>query len=234
MSIYSAIRAFAIRCGRLSRYIPFLNRVRMGGGTLQSAALLWRTKISCRGSGNTIQIGSGCVLRGCRITIQGNGNRVILRPGVHAAEADIWLEDDNNTVTIGEDTLLCGKIHLACTEGTAITFGKDCLCSSDIVIRTGDSHSIVDESGRRVNPARSVTVGNHVWIGYHAFLTKGAQVPDNSVVGTAAVVTKAFGQKGVVLAGNPARIVRENIGWDVRRLSVQDGSAAKIQEGTNP
>lgn len=236
MSSYSAFRALAIRYGRLSRYIPFLNCVRLGGGTLQSAGLLWRTKISCHGQGNAIQVGEGCVLRNCRIYIQGNGNRVVLQPGVHAADAEIWIADDNNTVTIGENTLLCGKIHLACTEGTAITFGRDCMCSSDIVIRTGDSHSIVDESGRRLNPARSVTIGNHVWIGYHAWLTKGAQVPEDSVVGTAAVVTKAFHQRGVVLVGNPARIVRENIGWDMRCLPVLDGDdfLPEKQEGTNP
>lgn len=228
MSIYSALRAFAIRQGGLSRYVPFLNRVRMGGGRLRCGGLLWRTRISCSGSGNTIEISEGCVLRDCRITVQGNGNRVIIRPGVHANQADIWLEDDNNVVTIGENTLLCGKIHLACTEGTAITFGRDCLCSSDIVVRTGDSHSIVDGAGRRLNPARSVTIGNHVWIGYHAWLTKGAQIPDDSVVGTAAVVTKAFAQKGVVLAGNPAKVIREGVNWCVEHLPTPDDCGASV------
>ena len=90
--------------------------------------------------------------------------------------------------------------------------------SSEIVIRTGDSHSVLNESGERINPAKDVVIGNHVWIGHRVLITKGVSIPENSIVGTGAILTKAIDKCGVVIAGVPAKIVKENINWNSKRL----------------
>ena len=64
-----------------------------------------------------------------------------------------------------------------------------------------------------MNKNQSVYIGNHVWVGADALIQKGARISDNSVVATRSIVTKQFDQGNVVIAGVPARIVRENIGW---------------------
>lgn len=96
--------------------------------------------------------------------------------------------------------------------------GNDCLFSSEIVIRTGDSHSILNETGTRINPAKDVVIGNHVWVGHRALITKGVSIPENCVVGTGAVVTKPIDKSGTVIAGVPAKIIKENINWCGERL----------------
>ncbi len=43
---------------------------------------------------------------------------------------------------------------------------------------------------------------------------KKVRIADNSVVGSASVVTKKFDEENVVIAGNPAKICRRNIMWE--------------------
>ncbi len=90
--------------------------------------------------------------------------------------------------------------------------------SSDIVVRTGDSHTITDLSGQRINASKDVTIGNHTWVGNKVTMNKGAVLPDHSVVGACSVVTKAFDTNNVVIAGNPAKIIKENIDWLRERI----------------
>ena len=72
--------------------------------------------------------------------------------------------------------------------------------------------------GNRINPSESIVVQDHVWIGYRALVNKGVVIPKNSVVGTGAVVTKAFEEENVILAGVPAKIVKHNIDWKHERV----------------
>ena len=52
-----------------------------------------------------------------------------------------------------------------------------------------------------------MVIGNNVWVGAQAVILKGVTIGDDSVVGTSAVVTSDV-PAGVVVAGNPARIVK--------------------------
>ncbi|MGB5966193.1 MAG: hypothetical protein WBG65_11800 [Sulfurimonadaceae bacterium] len=89
----------------------------------------------------------------------------------------------------------------------------------DIDIRTGDSHSILDKrTGERVNYAKDIQIGNHVWMAVHARILKGVHIQENSVVGTGSIVTKSIDEESVVIAGNPAGIVKINITWDRKNI----------------
>jgi maltose O-acetyltransferase len=56
--------------------------------------------------------------------------------------------------------------------------------------------------------AKPITVEDNVWIGGSAILMPGVRVGRNSVVGAGAVVTRDV-PANVVVAGNPARVIRE-------------------------
>ncbi len=56
-------------------------------------------------------------------------------------------------------------------------------------------------------------IGNHVWIGENALILKGVKIGDNSIVGAGSVVTKDVPNNSIV-AGNPARIIKNNINWE--------------------
>lgn len=53
-----------------------------------------------------------------------------------------------------------------------------------------------------------IRIGDNFWAGGGAIILPGVTLGDNVVVGAGAVVTKSFGDN-VVLAGNPARIIKE-------------------------
>lgn len=138
--------------------------------------------------------------------------------GTNIIEGDFWIEDDGNEITIGENTSIYGNTHLACIEGTKITIGNNCLFSSEIVFRTGDSHSILNLKGERINQSKNITIKDHVWIGNGVAVNKGVVIAENTIVGTKSVVTKAFDDQNVSIAGNPARIIKKNVNWDIDRI----------------
>lgn len=124
------------------------------------------------------------------------------------------MQHGTNEIIIGHDSTIEGG-HLAATEGTKITVGDDCMFSSDIEIRTGDSHSIINTiTDKRINPSADVLIGNHVWLTAHVRVMKGAVLPDNSIVGNSAIVTNKFDKGNSVYAGIPAKHIKDNINWD--------------------
>lgn len=197
--------------------LPF-NNVLRGKGVHIGRAQLKKCRIYDRGVGNRILIGDGCRLSHCTISVYGNGNTVTLGKFVSGSGLHIAVEDDGNTVALGDKTTFSRPVHLAAIEGTRLMLGEDCMLSANISVRTGDSHSVVDLEGNRINPSKDVIIGNHVWIGNTVLITKGAHVADNSIIGTGSVVTRAFETTGVVVAGNPAKIVKEHISWKQERL----------------
>lgn len=52
-----------------------------------------------------------------------------------------------------------------------------------------------------------ITLGDNVWLGGGVTILPGVSLGDNVVVGAGSVVTKSFGNN-VVLAGNPAKIIK--------------------------
>jgi acyl-[acyl carrier protein]--UDP-N-acetylglucosamine O-acyltransferase len=120
---------------------------------------------------------------------------------------------EGNLIELGQKTTSFNIFLGAYEQKTAIKIGKDCMFSGWIDIRTGDSHAIVDELGQRVNPARDIFIGDHVWIGQRVILLKGAQVGQNSVVGAGSIVTGKSFPANSVLAGIPAKVVKTEVTW---------------------
>lgn len=194
------------------------NRLNQKGCTfINYDAKIKRTRVFCSGKNNKVLIMPGCYLDNCTFHIQGDHNSVILwNDGVYI-NGDFWLEDNENRIICEEQVKLTGKIQLAATEGKRIHIGKDCLFSDEIIVRTGDSHSICDLFGQRINPAADVEVGAHVWVCHGVNILKGAKIPQGCVVGTASVIGKgSYGQNSVI-AGNPGVVVKKGVIWNFER-----------------
>lgn len=172
------------------------------------------------GNNNRIVIGDNCLLDNVTFHIEGDDQYVEIGDNVAFNIAgSIWLEDHHCSLTIGEESTF-ENVHLAVTEPySTLTIGKDCMFSYDIDVRTGDSHSvIVDEDNKRTNYAQNISFGDHVWVASHCVILKGARIGSNSIIGTRCVVTKSFPEEGVVLGGNPAKIIKRGINWKRERV----------------
>lgn len=85
--------------------------------------------------------------------------------------------------------------------------------SNNIIVRTSDSHPIYDAlTGERINPAKSVIIGNHVWVSAWATIMKGVKIGDGAVVGVGSIVTHNI-DEATIVAGVPAKQKRSNIVW---------------------
>lgn len=176
-----------------------------------ASALAGSIKIG-KGRGNVIRFGEGSRFSG---SIQIVGNRNLIDFGAHThIKGRILVKGNKQRVMIGDHTSSV-DVRILSSEKCDIIIGRHCMFSRKIEIRTTDAHSIVDrETGRRLNGAGSVTIGDHVWVGLGVVISKGANIPTDSVVGAMSFVNRSFDEPGVVLAGAPAKVVRRGITWN--------------------
>ena len=185
-------------------------------------------KVDIVGSNNQITIADYCTFNNVTFFIRGDNNRIHISEGVKFTYGgSLHIEDEHCLIRIGELTTF-ENTHIAVTEsGSQVLIGKDCMFAYDIDIRTGDSHSIIDtRTNRRSNYAQSIAIADHVWVGPHSSILKGVEIQTNCVVATRSVVTKSFPQDGVVIGGSPARVLKENVTWDRRRIFTNDQQVA--------
>ncbi|MGE7413386.1 acyltransferase [Methylobacterium tarhaniae] len=116
-------------------------------------------------------------------------------------------------VMIGEDVGFNGQVSISAHERATIEIGNECLFASGVHVNASDVHSIFDlETHERINPAQDIVIGRHVWIGAGAQILKGTRIGDMSVVGAGSIVSGAH-PGNVIIAGVPARTVRQGIYW---------------------
>lgn len=154
-----------------------------------------------------------------KIEVRGTGNKLIIgRNSIFSEGGRVKLEDENNTIEIGENADMVEVFFAVSDYGSRITVGKDCMFSAKVILRNSDVHSILDTSGKRVNPARDTIIGNRVWIGYGANVMKGCNIGDDCIIGSQSVVAGLNAPAGNVIAGNPAKVVKSGVHWVKERL----------------
>ncbi|MCX6395328.1 MAG: acyltransferase [Propionibacteriales bacterium] len=176
------------------------------------------------------------------IVFRGRNNRLEIHPEATFRELNVQFDCDNGTalfghsvgsswrVRVGEDatvrvgrgvttTEVCG---VSAVEGTTIRIGNDVMIASEVQIRGDDGHPIFDvRTGVRVNPAKSILVGHHVWLGWGVLVLGGAKIRAGSVIGAKSVVTRKI-PNNCIAAGAPAKVVRRDIAWERPHLSLAE------------
>ncbi|SFI09203.1 acyltransferase [Halpernia frigidisoli] len=90
-----------------------------------------------------------------------------------------------------------------------ITIGEDFLCAWQVFITDSDWHSIAGQEHQK-----EVKIGNHVWLANNVNILKGSTIGNNCIVaGQSKIINKSY-PDNVLVAGNPAKIVRENVSWN--------------------
>lgn len=177
--------------------------------------------LNVSGSGNRFQFDEDCCV--CNFTVSVKTGDQPSRPvndsvlhigrGVQLAEGAATLGADDTAIEIHHATTIVNAKFFAVEVGTSIVVGERCLFSWNIELRTSDWHSVLDlNSGERINPARSVVIQPHSWIGSDVRILKGVTIGENSIVGVGAIVTKDV-PPNCAVAGNPARVIRKGVSW---------------------
>lgn len=188
-----------------------------------SGLYLSHAKIFIRGNRNLLLFSSNKVgevthFEKLNVSIWGNDNTITIGSHSSGNGLRISIEDDNNHIILGDRFTVGSNTELAAIEGTTIEFGYDCQLSANITLRTGDSHSITDLQGNRINPSKSIKIGNHVWIGNTVLIFKNAIVGDNSIVAGGSVVGDKVFPSNCIVGGNPAKVIKEGVNWERQRF----------------
>lgn len=144
------------------------------------------------------------------VSFQGHGNVLYIAQNVSIGNLYIRF-GNNGFCSIDENTEI---IRAEFYVGDArLEIGKDCLFANEVILRTHDAHHIFDmNTHQRVNFSKDISIGDNVWIAYRATLLGGAEIGTGSVVGANAVTSSKFGNHQII-AGSPARVIRDNICW---------------------
>ncbi|MBD2297304.1 acyltransferase [Nostoc sp. FACHB-190] len=170
--------------------------------------------IKIYGNENNIIIKQGVKLLNSKIEIHGSCHQLIIEDYCHIQGSYLWMEDNDGLLKIGRGTSFEKEVKICVTEANSqINIGENCMLAYGIVIRSGDSHSIIDlESNQRINYAENININNHVWIGTNAQVLKGSNIGSNSIIAAGAIVTKNI-PENCIAAGVPAKVKKEKVTW---------------------
>lgn len=188
------------------------NHLQLPGSTERA---MKRVTLKLGGRNNRVVFGEQVMIGDCEIRLDGEDNLIEIGDRVRFKSGKIYLRHTRGQhIRIGADTTVEGA-YLLVDEAASISIGRDCMLATDILIRTGDKHSIIDvESGQRINHARDVHIADRVWIGRGAQILKGTKLQPETVVGACSLVARDFDEGNCVVAGVPARVVRRGVLWD--------------------
>lgn len=132
------------------------------------------------------------------------------------SECEVYI-GNNTRLEIGDHTSIGGaQLILYSGENTNIKIGHDCMISTKVTIRTSDGHSIykTGKDDSLANQPDDVIIGDHVWVGTRSEILKGSVIPSNTIIGAYSLVNKKFEKENCIIAGQPAKIIKEGYNWD--------------------
>ena len=166
---------------------------------------LFRSQCAEVGSGFRMELLPYLSGRG-RIVI-GNGVRLSGKPSIAFSNR----LNAQPELCIGDGTFIGHGCHFGIAE--SIQIGRNCLIAGGASVRDLDGHPTDPAQRRAGEPTpregvRAVVIEDDVWIGATAIILKGVTIGARSIVGAGAVVSRDV-PPDCVVAGNPARVVKE-------------------------
>lgn len=170
-----------------------LNKVKFG-----KHLELYGVPIIFKKRGSSLTIGDTCSIKSSFLSnLIGLNHRTIIVTRTPEAKIKI-----GNNVGISGATIYARK---------GIFIGDNTLIGANTKILDNDFHPVEVEARKSGNKnmirSKKVVIGKDCFIGCNALILKGTIIGDGSVVGAGSVVSGEF-PNGVIIVGNPARIIK--------------------------
>ena len=115
-------------------------------------------------------------------------------------------------ITIGEN--FYANHNLVILDGAEVIFGDNVFIGPNVGIYTAGHPIDVELRNNGIEYAKTIKIGNNVWIGGNVCIMPGVTIGDNVTIGGGAVVTKDI-PSNVTAFGNPCKVYKineENVG----------------------
>lgn len=160
-------------------------------------------------SNNVIKIDKSCKF--IQLILTGDNNYISFGKNIYG----YYIINGSNSKLIVNDGVHSNGTQFNLFGETEVIIGENCLFSWNVNIFPCDGHRIFDKNtGKPLSVKSKLVIGNHCWIAHGCIITKNGSLPDNTIVGAGSVVSKKFEKEYTVIAGNPAKVVKEGIRWE--------------------
>ncbi|MBH0096662.1 acyltransferase [Psychrobacter sp. NZS113] len=178
------------------------------------ARIIGNSVITIRqGDDNQINIGEHGKFNKLKIDINGSHNRITIGEKVKFS-GQLLIVGNHLHIHIGNHTTAIDCYILA--RDKSVTIGESCMISRGIEIRATDVHKVYDiETNVRVNKAHSdVILGDHIWIAANVTISKNVSIASGCIIAAGSFVNKPVETPNCMVAGTPAKIIRQNVRWE--------------------
>ena len=194
-------------------------------GIIKRVNKIWGLSITFKGNNSVVNIYEPCHFKfqvgskRSHIVVNGDNNVINIQSNTKTKIKSLRIRavGSNNTINIGKNISMSDGVDIdfANTNNLFLHIGDDCLFGQSVKFMLGDHHKIFSLNDRKeINiPQKGIYIGDNVWLARKVTIMKDSKVSNNSVVGYGSLVTKKFEKENVIIAGVPAKIVKENIYW---------------------
>lgn len=184
-----------------------------------------KINLNIEGQNNTIIVPkNNHIIGSLNINIYGDNNKIIFDENVYVSiELSIFIGQNHpylgkvikSSFTIGKNSSVEALLYVTKNSNTYCNIEENCMLANGITIYNTDAHPIFKKDTREIiNKVKGITIGEHSWIGKNVTILKNSTVPAHSIIGYNAVFSGSKTQSYCAFAGNPAKIIKENVDWD--------------------
>lgn len=209
---------------KLRGKIPSIKEVKKSNEIKIPQKYLKHCVLDIRGVNNVVKTDDNAKIAGSLfIKIYGDNNRIEIKENASInLELTIRIGQNHsnygkacNTVfEVGKSTTIGSVEYRTLNSNARCIIGENCLFSTGITIYNTDAHPVYDIfTNEIINKVREIRIGNHCCIGLNATILKNTQIADDSICGLGSVLSGKYEKPHCAIAGNPAKVVKENVTW---------------------
>ena len=139
-----------------------------------------------------------------------DGAKLYLKTKCVISQGTVLRCDKNATIELGKNFYCNKNCYLRSSEN--IKFGDDCSLGWNVQLNDNDGH-LVKYNGKTSKQKGSITIGNHVWLTSNTIVTKDVNIADGCIVAQGGIVTKSITEPNSLVAGIPAKVIKNNVEW---------------------